>query len=209
VEFPLYLRIPGWCEEAGIAVNGTPVAARADDKGFVRIARVWARNDEVTIALPMQPRVARGYETEFPSANREYFSFEPPQVFEPRRLPYASVLYGPLLFSFPIPDVDSNTPVKNARWQYAIDTDARKRDGGIEVVRHRMPHHWDWSLDAPVELEAPARIFDWRPTDAQALPDRPVAGAPAETIHLVPYGCTKFRISMFPVTVGAWGSDAH
>jgi hypothetical protein len=204
-QFPLYLRIPGWCEGAGITVNGTAVEARVDGRGFARIARVWTGGDRVAIVLPMRPRVVRGFETEFPSANRGYFSFEPPQVFEPRRLPYASVLYGPLLFSLAIPEVDNNTPAKDARWRYAIDTDGRRGDGGIEVVRGPMPRHWDWPSDAPVVLEARARAFDWRPTDAQALPEGPVEGAAPETIRLVPYGCTKFRISMFPVTAGAWG----
>jgi hypothetical protein len=123
-------------------------------------------------------------------------------------LPYESVLLGPLLFALPIPEVDSNTPVKNARWQYAIDTDVRRRGNGIKVIRRPMPAHWDWSPDAPVALEAPARAFDWRPTDAQALPDGPIEGSAPEIIRLVPYGCTKFRISMFPVTAGAWRGDS-
>jgi hypothetical protein len=50
-----------------------------------------------------------------------------------------------------------------------------------------------------LRLTAPAQAFDWNPSDAQALPERPVNGATHETIRLVPYGCTKFRISMFPV----------
>ena len=62
-----------------------------------------------------------------------------------------------------------------------------------------MPSHWDWPLDAPLRLTAPAQAFDWKPSDAQALPDRPVTGTTRETIRLVPYGCTKFRISMFPL----------
>ena len=40
----------------------------------------------------------------------------------------------------------------------------------------------------------------------QALPDAPVEGAQSETIRLAPYGCTKFRISMFPVTPRAWAA---
>lgn len=75
---------------------------------------------------------------------------------------------------------------------------------GLTVERKPMPVHWDWPLAAPVLLAAPAQAFDWKPTDAQALPDKPVAGTAAETIRLVPYGCTKFRISMFPVTERAW-----
>jgi hypothetical protein len=104
--------------------------------------------------------------------------------------------------------MDPNTPVKDAKWQYVLDTEATQHDAGITVERKPMPAHWDWSLDAPVVLKLPARAFDWKPTDAQALPDQPVTGTASEIIRLVPYGCTKFRISMFPVTARAWAPDA-
>ncbi len=104
------------------------------------------------------------------------------------------------MFALPIPDVDPNTPAKDAKWQYALDPDAHRGDGGIRVERKPMPAHWNWPLDAPVVLTASAQAIHWQPTDAQALPDKPVTGIAAETIRLVPYGCTKFRISMFPVT---------
>jgi len=207
VAFPLYLRIPGWCKNARITVNGSRVRVKPDAKSFAKLARTWAKGDVVELLLPMEPQVIRGYETEFPSTYRKYFSFEPAEVFQPRRLPYASVLYGPLLFSLPIADVDPNTPVADAKWRYALDTNAR-RDGGIKMERKPMPAHWDWPLDAPVVLKVPARVFDWNPTDAQALPEQPVTGTASETIRLVPYGCTKFRISMFPVTPRAWSPDA-
>ena len=93
------------------------------------------------------------------------------------------------------------------KWQYALDTDAAKPDGGIRIQRKAMPAHWNWSLDAPLTLLAPARAFDWKPTDAQALPDKPVKGTASETIRLIPYGCTKFRISMFPVTPKVAGAS--
>jgi len=207
VTFPLYLRIPKWCQTARIQVNGTPVTTTPNDKGFARIARTWTKADVVELELPMEPRVVRGYETEFPSANRKYFDFEPPEVFEPRRLPYATVLCGPLLFALPIPDVDPNTPAAGAKWRYALDTDARRGDAGLAVERKAMPAHWNWPLDAPVAVKAPVQAFDWKPSDAHALPDAPVTGTASETIRLVPYGCTKFRISMFPVTYRAWTQD--
>jgi hypothetical protein len=100
--------------------------------------------------------------------------------------------------------VDPNTPVKDVPWQYALDTDAGQANGGIKVESKPMSAPWDWPLRAPVVLTAPARAFAWNPTDAQALPDKPVSGTASETIRLVPYGCTKFRISMFPVTPRSW-----
>ena len=202
--FPLYVRIPSWCAKARITINGKPVTAVPDANGFAKIRRTWTAKDVVELKFPMEPRVVRGYETEFPLANRKYFGFEPDSLFQPRRLPYASVLYGPLLFSLAIPDTDPNTPVKDAKWQYALDTDAARPGGAITVTRRPMPARWDWPLNAPLALNVPAASFAWKPTDAQALPDQPVVGTAPETIRLIPYGCTKFRISMFPVTSRAW-----
>ena len=209
VAFPLYLRIPGWCTKARIMVNGTRVTPTPDSKGFAKIARIWGKGDIIEILFPMEPQVVCGYETEWPSANRKYFNFMPESVFQPRRLPYASVLCGPLLFALPIPDVDPNTPVADAKWRYALDTDAAGRTAGITMERKPMPSHWNWPLDAPFVLKAPVRAFDWQPSDAQALPEKPVTGTASETVRLVPYGCTKFRISMFPVTARAWEAPSQ
>jgi uncharacterized protein len=209
VSFPLYLRIPGWCKSPQVRVNGSRLGAVPDTRGFAKIARTWAKDDLVELQLPMEPKILRGYETEFPTANRQYFSFEPREVFQPRRLPYASVIHGPLLFSLPIADVDPNTPAEDAQWQYALDTDAARQDAGITVESRPMPTRWNWPLDAPVVLRVPARAFAWKPTDAHALPDKPVAGTASDTLRLVPYGCTKFRISMFPVTPRAWPGDTR
>lgn len=202
--FPLYLRIPGWCANPRISVNDSDVAVTRDTKGFVKIARTWSKGDRVELQLPMTPQVVRGYETEVPLANRKYFGYRGEEYFQPYRRPYASVHFGPLLFALPVPDVDPNTPAADAKWQYALDADTTACDAGITVKRQPMPAHWDWSLSAPVMLEAPVQVFDWQPTDAQSLPAKPVTGSAATSVGLVPYGCTKFRISMFPVTERTW-----
>jgi lysophospholipase L1-like esterase len=73
---------------------------------------------------------------------------------------------------------------------------------GLAVERTVMPERWDWPLAAPLRLRANAVEVAWNPDPKDPrLPPFPVAGQkPTETVTLVPYGCTKFRISMFPVT---------
>lgn len=39
----------------------------------------------------------------------------------------------------------------------------------------------------------------WQPTELQPLPATSVRGGKAARTTLVPYGCTKFRVSLFPV----------
>jgi hypothetical protein len=201
VAFPLYLRIPGWCAQTEVRLGPSPVAteAAAGKAGFACIRRTWSRGDTVTLRLPMAVRIACGHENEYPASLRSYFRIEPDSMFQKRRLPYASVSLGPLLFALPIADKDANTPMPGAKWQYALDI-APSQAGQLAPQRKPMPTHWDWPLDAPVALAVPARAFDWQPSNAQALPPGPVTGARSETIRLVPYGCAKFHISMFPVT---------
>jgi hypothetical protein len=71
-----------------------------------------------------------------------------------------------------------------------------------------MDSPWDWSLDAPITLKVPAEEIEWNPTMSQSLPASPVQGDANRMITLVPYGCTKFRVSMFPVTQKAWEGAA-
>ncbi|HUC83819.1 MAG TPA: hypothetical protein VL970_01395, partial [Candidatus Acidoferrales bacterium] len=205
--FPLYFRIPGWCHEPRLAVNGTAIKNSPDEQGFMRIERSWRPGDTVTLKVPMSVRIDRGYADEYPAANREYYGYLPKAVFDKKRLPYESICYGPLLFALPIPDLDPNTPAPNAAWQFALDNNPEKEGRDIVVERHSMPRHWDWPLAAPIDLKAPAEGFAWNPTMTQPLPNDPVSSAKGgknQMITLVPYGCTKFRISMFPVTQKAW-----
>lgn len=205
VSFPLSFRIPSWCEKPQVSLNGEAMQPTADRNGFVRIERIWKKSDRVTLVFPMSVRIVRGHETEYLAEARGYFGSKPDELFARRRLPYASVFYGPLLFALPIPDKDPNTPATDARWQFALANDAAKEGADIAVERKAMADKWDWPLDAPLTLRTPARAFDWKVSDTQALPADTVEGDATETIRLVPYGCTKFRVSMFPVTEKAWG----
>jgi hypothetical protein len=202
--FPLYFRVPDWCHTPVISVNGKRIKFEPSDQGFVRIQRVWLPGDAVTLKFPMSVRLARGYAGEYPAANRQYYGYLLEEVFRPKRLPYESIYYGPLLFALPIPDVDPNTPVSGADWRFALDNDPQKAADDLRVKRRSMPSKWDWALASPIVLEVPARHIDWNPTMALSLPDQPVTSEQSKTIALVPYGCTKFHVSMFPVTQKAW-----
>lgn len=112
--------------------------------------------------------------------------------------PYASVSHGPLLYALPSADETPNQERPGQAFNFALDGKSMQAD------RKAMPQYWSWPLDAPVHLTAPAVQFDWQPTDEQPLPEKPVEGGRPARITLVPYGCTKFRVSMFPVTRRTW-----
>lgn len=182
--FPLSFRIPGWCRNPELRVNGSLLEAAPTANGFVRVERLWKPGDTIRLRFPMSAQVQTGRDQ------------------NARGAPWASVSYGPLLFALPIPDTAGpNTPDPAARWNYALDTQA----AGIGVDRRPMPPRWDWPSHAPLQLRVSAVPCEWTPTPDQPLPSAPVANRrPAQTITLIPYGCTKFRISMFPVTEAEW-----
>ncbi len=185
--FPLSLRIPGWCKTPELSVNGTAINVAADAKGFVRVERLWKPGDTVRLRFPMSVVVKTGNDKNMAKS---------------QGAPFGSVSYGPLLFALPIADTkDSNTPDPAAKWKFALDAQGNTLGADISVEREAMPVHWDWSLRSPVKLQANVVSCEWSPEQNQPLPVKPVAKTqPSERITLVPYGCTKLRVSMFPIT---------
>jgi DUF1680 family protein len=51
--FELRLRVPGWCEEATVAVGGQKIPQPALDRGYIVLAREWKTGDTVELNLPM------------------------------------------------------------------------------------------------------------------------------------------------------------
>ena len=54
VRFTLAIRVPGWCKDAEVTVNGEDVKiAAVSRKGYAKITRLWRSGDRVEILLPM------------------------------------------------------------------------------------------------------------------------------------------------------------
>jgi hypothetical protein len=200
--FPIDLHIPGWCQAPTLSVNGAAVVVERNPKGFARIHRTWKPGDAVRLHLPMTARLQTGRDVAwgapYDGAHRAT-RVAIPEEDSTRGVPFASVSYGPLLFALPIPDTaDANTPDPSARWKFALDVQEPK----LTLERAALPAKWDWPLAAPLKLRANAVEVAWNP-DPKA-PRLPLLRAAkrdsSERVTLVPYGCTKFRISMFPVT---------
>jgi len=58
--FPLWLRIPAWCEEAEVAV-GREAPVPAAPAAFHVVPRAWGGTTEVILRVPMTPRVQRRF----------------------------------------------------------------------------------------------------------------------------------------------------
>jgi len=202
VAFPLYLRIPRWCDAASIKVNGQDVAVKAESSAYVAIDRTWADGDTVTLTLPMRI-VVRTWE---------------------KNAKAVSVERGPLAYSLKIGErwskfgTDEKWPdwevFPTTPWNYGLVLDAKDPAASFEVVRKpgALPEQPFTAAATPIELKAKARKIPGWKQDALGMvgklrPSPVRSEEPEEPVTLIPMGAARLRISMFP-TIGA-GADAQ
>ncbi|HRT28159.1 MAG TPA: glycoside hydrolase family 127 protein [Kiritimatiellia bacterium] len=136
--FPLYVRIPAWCEKPVVKVNGEVVAATPKD-GFARLARTWRKDDVVELMFPMTPVV----ET-WRDRNKQ-----------DEGVPFVTIAAGPLLFARNIPGADENTVRPDEQIEWTLDPAAVR--ASAQLKRRPMPSPWRWTPEAmPVSVTVPA-----------------------------------------------------
>jgi len=194
VQFPLYLRVPGWCAEPAVKINGKKIKVHARPRSFIVIDRQWRQGDKIDLTLPM-------------TLGLRYWARNGDSV---------SVDRGPLTYSlkigekytryggtdeWPAWDVHPTTP-----WNYGLLIDPAKSLAAQFKVKEKS-----WPKDdqpfvttaAPIEITAKARrIPNWQ-ADHRGLIDEvqqsPVKSEErSETVTLIPMGCARLRISAFP-----------
>jgi DUF1680 family protein len=52
----MHLRLPGWCENYHLSINGTAVTLTADENGYLQINRTWQNGDTLTYEMDMPIR---------------------------------------------------------------------------------------------------------------------------------------------------------
>jgi DUF1680 family protein len=52
--FGLRLRLPGWCSNPSISVNGQAIDLSSAERGYILIEREWQNGDSISIDFPMQ-----------------------------------------------------------------------------------------------------------------------------------------------------------
>jgi hypothetical protein len=203
VDFPLYLRVPGWCRAPEVVVAGERIRPSVPEAGWLRIDRRWSDGDRVELYLPMEVSLRR-WESNHGSV---------------------SVDRGPLTFSLEIAERWTRSggteewPAWEVRpdspWNYGLDLPVEADPAGrFEVVERAWPAD-DRPFtreETPIMLRARGRrIPEWG-QDATGLV-MPLQSSPAksteplETLTLIPMGAARLRISAFPVASPA--PEAH
>ena len=195
VRFPLYLRIPRWCEGAAAKVNGQAIEAKAEPLSFLAIERTWQDGDQVALTLPMQLK------TRVWAKNHGAVSIDRGPLTYSLKIGEEWKRYGGT-DAWPAFEVLPTTP-----WNYGLEIDPAKPEASIQVEEvqfKRTPVTPFVPAGASLILKAKARkIPEWtldRHGLVAVLQDSPVHTAePLETVTLIPMGCARLRICSFPV----------
>ena len=199
VAFPLYLRIPGWCDQPEISINGQLIAYAGKHATFAVIERQWSAGDEVRLILPAQVRL-----TTWARSGNAISVHRGPLTYS-LKIGHRWKLYragvGEDYDKWPAQEVFPTTP-----WNYGLDLPDADPTGAFTVRKKTaaLPRQ-PFAVDAaPIEITTRGRRIDsWRAEanglvgELQPSPAR-VEPGPSEEITLVPMGCAHLRISVFP-----------
>ena len=51
--FSIFLRIPGWCDDAKVLINGNSINAKVKSGEYTEVNRKWSKGDVIELTLPM------------------------------------------------------------------------------------------------------------------------------------------------------------
>ena len=208
VAFPLYLRIPVWAEHASVTVDGNTTNAQAGK--YVKLNRVWNDGDQVTLHLPMTI-TTQTWSQNKGSVSVNYgpltLSLKIAEQYRQRDPSDPDIVQGDSHWQigvdkskWPAWEIFADSP-----WNYALKVDNQHLPVDITVVRKPWPaDNYPFTLESvPLEFTAKGqKVPSWGFDDkgmTDVLPTRfATRDKEVETIHLVPMGAARLRISAFP-----------
>ncbi len=212
-EYAFHFRIPRWCDAPRILINGEPVDAPGAAGTLAAIRRVWQNGDRVELVFPSEVKLSENPRNGGVTVDKGALSYS-------LRIPekVQTVISSGKGHEFHKAMFDEAIDVEGKKWveilpegpwnyglladkAFTVKESPMPRDAGVFV--------WD---QAPLQITAHAkRIPAWKLQDHMVAPLQasPVRSDEAEEeITLIPLGCARLRLSVFPVLSDApWANE--
>ena len=198
--FPFFIRIPKWCKNPKILVNGKEIEEKITPCSFFKLEREFSNNDTITLIVPMEITTSNW------SNNG------------------VGIERGPLAYSYAI---DETTNIvseykrsteafpaverrPNSDWNYALSLSDREISA-LEIIQtNKDGYPWD-AESSPIKIRIPVKkVTNWKMKEVidnktnksflttPEFPKEIETEGETEYIDLIPYGATTLRLSIFP-----------
>ncbi len=211
--FPLYFRIPQWAEGAELKIRDDTIATTPGT--FAMAKRKWKSGDEIRLMLPMNLRTERRYNNSISIMRGPlYYALRINKKY--KKITLKERNFGSIAYMGSV-----DWEIKNASpWNYALVLNMEDIDHSVTAQRNKISRFpfsdinepvylsedqgiVQWKSEAPVVLKVQGkRLPNWKLENHSAAdpPAGPVeSNEREETLKLVPYGCTRLRVTEFPI----------
>jgi DUF1680 family protein len=150
--FNLMVRIPGWCADATLKVNGQALTNPERVRGYVRVQQLWHPGDFVELNMPMPVRTVRAHPLVSADAGR------------------LALMRGPIVYCFESADNGDQVRTFAVRPHGPFSTQhSQELLGGITLIKGSAwalePHTWNNRLYRPATSD-----FAMAATEFTAIP---------------------------------------
>ncbi|TRX21675.1 DUF1080 domain-containing protein [Flavobacterium franklandianum] len=194
VIFPFKLRIPAWCSNPVVKINGN-IQENVVVGTYYSISRNWRNGDVVTLDVPMDIKVSHW-------VNNSVGIERGPLVYSLKMDENWQQLNR---HSFNSKDFSEFEIFPNNSWNYGVIIDANNPNTSFKVVKSVMPTNPFVQDVTPIQLKLKAKKINSWGLDANGIhasepPLSPLLSAEPEVeITLVPFGSERVRVTYFPV----------
>lgn len=189
-KFSFLLRIPQWCTDPEVRLNGKQIEKLKIEKGFVCLNRTFKNGDLLSLNLPMKIKIST-WKTDGDGIAIE----RGPLVYS---LPVkAEMIDFPFIGCADAGDFPHKMYLPKGDWNYAISS----KD--IEFIKSEVKGSYPWDLNAvPVKLKVRAqKVGNWNLDGTKHLnswPEKIELSDKEEILEFVPLGVSYLRMTILP-----------
>lgn len=191
MEFTFRLRIPKWCQNFELLINNEVIIKQIEE-GYVVLKRKFRDQDSIILRLEMKVMFQKQWYHNGVTVERGPLLYVLNIAEKWKKMEHGHSKY---------PDYEI---YPQSDWNYALDLGEKP----TVVEAHALSYQAFSKKEAPVHIKAWGRkLENWREENNSAgdLPLSPVRTMQKkEELDLVPYGCSKLRIGLFP-----WCEELH